>query len=338
MQANLVPTYGTNASLWSLAYEATFYLVLPLALFTVFARSTWAKLLSLALLVAVCAVGGLDVLMYLPVWLMGAAVAWNKDRVAGWLRGMNRRRLAIARALAVIALVLVMCLTAIRYSNLNVGLLALTTTILVALLVVDVSWTGAPATALGGLSRYADSSYSLYAVHLPIVALAAAILVPDAARRWEPTPAHWAAAFGIVAVMLVIGWLVATATELRTDRVRRSIEARLPVGRESRNGFPASRLDLEPPGAVGVGDVRLDRARMASAQDEPDLAAVLGQAQDDQEHEGGERDHDADPEQPPGGVLDGHCLAAQPEGHGARQRRLALRVTRTPAGRPTPRG
>jgi peptidoglycan/LPS O-acetylase OafA/YrhL len=237
VQTNLVPTYGTNASLWSLAYEATFYLVLPLALFTVFARRTWAKLLSLALLLVVCAIGGLDVLMYLPVWLLGAVVAWNKDRIAGWLMRMKPSTLTVARLVAVAALVTMMCLTALKYSNLNVLLLALATTILVALLVVDVQWTGASGKALGGLSRYADSSYTLYAIHLPIVALVAAIVVPDAAQRWEATPLHWAAGLGLVVVLLVIGWLVALVTELRTDRLRSAIERRLPVGSESGTGF-----------------------------------------------------------------------------------------------------
>lgn len=237
VQTNLVPTYGTNASLWSLAYEATFYLVLPLALFTVFARRTWAKLLSLALLLVVCAIGGLDVLMYLPVWLLGAVVAWNKDRIAGWLARMTPWALTLARLAAVAALVTMMCLTALRYSNLNVLLLALATAVLVALLVVDLPWSGVPGRALSGLSRYADSSYTLYAIHLPIVALVAAVVVPDAAMRWEPTPAHWLAALGLVAALLVLAWLVALVTELRTDRLRFAIEGRLPVGTERGTGF-----------------------------------------------------------------------------------------------------
>ncbi len=242
VQTNLVPSYGTNAALWSLAYEATFYLVLPLALCTMFARRTRVKLLCLALLVAVSAIGGLDVLMYLPVWLLGVAVAWNKDRIAGWLERLPRRALAASRIAALAALVTAMALTAVRYSNLHVAVLAVATTVLVALLVVDLDWEGLPGRVLGGMSRYADSSFSLYAVHLPIIALIAAVLVPDAAQRWEPSPGHWAAVVGLVAVMLVVGWAFARVTEARTDSVRRTLERRFPGGTGAGTGFGSLRV------------------------------------------------------------------------------------------------
>ena len=67
-----VPTYGSNFSLWSLAYEFWYYLLFPAALAVVLLPGV-AKRLGSAVLA--CAVAGLlwgDPLAIFPVWLLGA--------------------------------------------------------------------------------------------------------------------------------------------------------------------------------------------------------------------------------------------------------------------------
>ncbi|MFI1991640.1 acyltransferase family protein [Actinoplanes sp. NPDC020271] len=222
LQTMAVPTYGTNASLWSLAYEAVFYAVLPLALYAWRGRGGIGKrALSLVLLLGLCALAGPAVLKYLPVWLMGAVAALYREPVRTWLQARSARWLGWSRAGASAGLTAGLWLAQASYSSVNVLLLAAATTVLLVLLVEDVGWTGVPGRVLGGLSDYADSSYSLYAIHLPVAAMTAALLTPHVAARWAPTATHWLALAGICAVLTAIGWAFAHATERHTDRVRR---------------------------------------------------------------------------------------------------------------------
>lgn len=226
LQTIAVPTYGTNASLWSLAYEAAFYAIFPLALYAWKGRGgTPARILNGVLLLAVCALVGPAVLMYLPVWLMGAGVAMFRPAIAARLRGLRPLVLTVARTAATVAVAAAMGATQAAYSSRNVLLLAGATTVLLVLLVEDVRWRGLPGRLLDALSRYAESSYSLYAIHLPIAALIAALLAPQAAHRWAPSPAHWLILAALSGVLVGAGWLFAWVTERHTHRLRALLDA-----------------------------------------------------------------------------------------------------------------
>ncbi|BFU44729.1 acyltransferase family protein [Krasilnikovia sp. MM14-A1004] len=241
VQTIAVPTYGTNASLWSLAYEAAFYVIFPLALYAWKGRGPLAaRILNAVLLLAVCALVGPKVLMYLPVWLMGAAVALFRDRIAAVLAGLRPGVLALARAGAAAAVGAALYATQASYSGRNVLLLAGATTVLLVLLVQDLRWGGLPGRALDALSAYAESSYSLYAVHLPIAAMIAALLTPQAAHRWAPSLAHCAALVAIGAALVWAGWLFAWATERHTGQLRALFDSVLrPAGRHSAERTPS---------------------------------------------------------------------------------------------------
>lgn len=236
LQTIAVPTYGTNASLWSLAYEAAFYAIFPLALYAWKGRGgVPARILSAALLLAVLALAGPPVLMYLPVWLMGAGVALFAKRIAAGLAALRASVLALARAGAAVAMAAALYATQADYSSRIVLLLAGVTTVLLALLVEDLRWNGPPGRVLDAMSRYAESSYSLYAVHLPIAALLAALLVPQAAHRWTSTPAHWLGLAAITSVLIGAGWLFAWATERHTGHLRALLDGAIRVaGRRTR--------------------------------------------------------------------------------------------------------
>jgi peptidoglycan/LPS O-acetylase OafA/YrhL len=221
LQTIAVPTYGTNASLWSLAYEAAFYAIFPLALYAWKGRGgAPARILNAVLLLAVCALVGPAVLMYLPVWLMGAAVALVRHRIAAVLLTLRPVAVTWARAAAAAAVAAAMVATQASYSSRNVLVLAGATTVLLALLVEDLHWRGLPGAVLDGLSRYAESSYSLYAVHLPVAALTAALLTPRITDRWAPSAGHWLALAALSAALIGVGWLFARVTERHTGRLR----------------------------------------------------------------------------------------------------------------------
>jgi peptidoglycan/LPS O-acetylase OafA/YrhL len=223
-QTIAVPSFGTNASLWSLTYEAVYYALLPLALSVWRGGALKWRILSAVLFLAVCAFAGPKVLMYFPVWLMGAAVALGRDRIAGWLASRSKATLALARAGAFVLLGGALWLVQSGYSTRNVLVLAAATTLVLVLLVQDVTWNSR---VLGGLSNYAESSYSLYAVHLPVAAMIAALLAPQAAHRWAPTAPHWLALAGLLGGLIAFGWAFAWLTERHTEKLRAAVDRRL---------------------------------------------------------------------------------------------------------------
>ena len=75
LQRILVPTFGTNAALWSLANEFWYYMAFPLLLLAFFARSTWKRVACGLLTVAILIFVEKRIAELFAVWLMGAAVA-----------------------------------------------------------------------------------------------------------------------------------------------------------------------------------------------------------------------------------------------------------------------
>jgi peptidoglycan/LPS O-acetylase OafA/YrhL len=142
---------------------------------------------GLLALVAVV-VGGTAVLGLFPAWLLGAVLAALAPRIRRSIAPRIRRSiavwpprvLAVARGVAVPLIVL----TAVVAHEVDLPFrlpalgLAAVTALGMALFVTDVGWSGLPGRVLDAASWTAHSSYSLYAIHMPIVVLLAAMLVP----------------------------------------------------------------------------------------------------------------------------------------------------------------
>jgi peptidoglycan/LPS O-acetylase OafA/YrhL len=76
------------------------------------------------------------------------------------------------------------------------------------------------------LSRAAARfSFTLYVAHTPILIFLVALLAHD--TRWIPAPKTGGIAFAALVVVVAYAWLLATATEFRTDRVRAWVEGKL---------------------------------------------------------------------------------------------------------------
>lgn len=227
VQEVLVPAFGSNGPLWSLANEFWYYLLFPLGLIAIL-PSTRAipRLASAAVAIALCVWLRSTLLSLFPVWLLGAALTQlPRPAVSGWLR-----------ALAAAAYLPVM-LICTRFH----GALGLVTDYLLAGCTAVLLWTlltactVAPAAAAGvrfsrGLARF---SYTLYLVHFPLLTLIAALLVGD--QRWQPTLPHIAAGLGILAVTLAYACAVAALTEFHTDAVRGWMTRALGIGAARRS-------------------------------------------------------------------------------------------------------
>jgi peptidoglycan/LPS O-acetylase OafA/YrhL len=227
LQTIVVPTFGSNGPLWSLANEFWYYILFPLALG---AGIAWKKrfilgALAFTILAALVAVFvGWQILAGFIIWLAGTVlvVAYSKWPYLskGWL----------ALYVFVSLLVLSACLEAARTgksvelaTNLAVGIgFAL---FLFGVLHMNFGTGGASyprvAHALAGFS------YSLYVLHFPFLLFLRAWIVPS--RKWQPDAAHLALGVMIGVATLGFAWFVSLFTENKTRVARQWMRHVVPV-------------------------------------------------------------------------------------------------------------
>ena len=105
------------------------------------------------------------------------------------------------------------------------GAVALPTALLLATLVARPQTEFEPKKFAWG-SYLAASSYSLYAIHVPILVFCAAILGVQANLRQQPPLIGWLSVAGFLAATLVIAHFYAKLTEARTSQVKQFVRAR----------------------------------------------------------------------------------------------------------------
>jgi peptidoglycan/LPS O-acetylase OafA/YrhL len=229
IQAIHVDTVGDNTPLWSLSYEFWYYLLFPAGLL-VFARSLairW-RVLSCVVFVAGAAVAGPAVLILLPTWLLGALISWKQDAIRLWWPRIPR---VFAGGLRVILTLALLATSAATIASSDLGIVgdytaAIVAGLLLISLVTDAQSRGVRA-SLTPLSWAAGWSYSLYATHLPVIALIAALVVPRADRRFElASLAGLATGVVVFVLVLVAGFLFWALTERNTTAVRRRFAPR----------------------------------------------------------------------------------------------------------------
>jgi peptidoglycan/LPS O-acetylase OafA/YrhL len=228
VQEVVVPAFGSNGPLWSLANEFWYYVLFPLGLLAIVPfTSTRTRIITAALFTLLGIWLRTTLLPLFPVWLLGAALL-NLPRPH---LSNSLRWLAVATYVPIVFL----C------TRLH-GTLGIVTDYILAGGTATLIWTllsaSQPAPAAAGQVRFsrglARFSYTLYVVHFPFLTLIAALLVGD--QRWQPTPAHIAAALGILAVTLAYAYGMASLTEFHTDAVRRWVEQRLGIATAPRTG------------------------------------------------------------------------------------------------------
>jgi peptidoglycan/LPS O-acetylase OafA/YrhL len=228
VQKVIVPAFGSNGSLWSLANEFWYYVLFPLGLLAILPfTSTRIRIITAVLFTLLCLWLRSTLLPLFPVWLLGAA-----------LLNLPRPHLSNSlRWLAAATYVPIVFLCTRLHGTLGIVSDYILAGGTAALIWTLLSAAQAAPTAVGqvrfsrGLARF---SYTLYVVHLPFLTLVAGLLVGD--RRWQPTPPHIAAALGILAVTLAYAYGIASLTEFHTDPVRRWVERSLGIATAPRTG------------------------------------------------------------------------------------------------------
>jgi peptidoglycan/LPS O-acetylase OafA/YrhL len=208
LQTIVTPVFGSNRPLWSLAYEAWYYLAFPLLAFGCFAGAHVARVLSMA--------AGALALAWLPTDVTLLGIPWVAGAVAANLPAQPSVLRTMAASAATVA-----ALGYAHSSHTQIGDIMLGCAIAVWLR--DLAVIG----PLGGAYRYvatglSNISYTLYAVHFPLMLMLWFSLFASA--QSQPGPAAYLKIAAFMAAALAYATLVWFLFERRTDDVRRWIK------------------------------------------------------------------------------------------------------------------
>lgn len=219
LQSILVPIFGSDGPLWSLANEFWYYLMFPLGLVALRRQFELSqRIASGVLFLAIAWFVRHGILALFPVWLAGTALALLPPPRVG-----RRTRIMTAVLYAPLAFV---------FAKAH-GLPGVLPDYLFGIATFFFLWVMLSATGRAAqnsistkVSRsVAHSSYTLYVVHVPFLVLLIALV--SGGNRLVPDAQHVLKGLGILAVTLLYAHLVASLTEFHTDRIRHWIEGRL---------------------------------------------------------------------------------------------------------------
>lgn len=232
LQSLLVPIFGSDGPLWSLANEFWYYLLFPLGLIALRRQFAWPqRIASVALFLGIAWFVRHGILQLFPVWLAGTALALLPPPRVG-----RRTRIVAAILYSPLAFVFAKAhgLPGV-WSDYLFGIF----TFVFLWVVLSATGSAAQNSITTKVSRsLARSSYTLYVVHVPFVVLLTALL--SGGSRWVPDARHIFKALAILAVTLLYAHLVASLTEFHTDSIRRWVEGKLGLAKRPSRGAQPS--------------------------------------------------------------------------------------------------
>lgn len=225
LQQIAVPPFGSNSALWSLGYEFWYYIAFPLGFFALQrAQRPWLRAAYAVLGALVFVMLGRAGELGLLLWVMGAAATFVLRRPAA--SGRLGRLLPVWVTLPLYVAVM----AALRFHAVESGdaaevIVGLACALFVFTLVNRAGILGLGSVYESAAKSLAEMSYTLYAVHLPLLVFLQAWLVGTA--RWQPDSPHLLRLAGIIVAVFAYALLVSRFTEARTDDVRRFVLRRV---------------------------------------------------------------------------------------------------------------
>jgi peptidoglycan/LPS O-acetylase OafA/YrhL len=208
LQTILIPTFGTNGPLWSLAYEFWYYLMFPLLALSLFSNYSAAKKIHLflaALLICIfLQVTNPDILSGFLIWLLGCGVVV----VAPTFRSHSG---------VTIVLVMIFFLGFIyvrMYNNTYEDYILSGCTVLLLLGIFPLKFNSISRISIA----LANISYTLYLVHLPIVIFIKAVFLSDQLIG-NDTGGYLLFTF-LVIIILLVSYFVYWIFERNTERIK----------------------------------------------------------------------------------------------------------------------
>lgn len=219
LQTILVPCFGTNSPLWSLANEFWYYLLFPLGL-TILVAGKWRdRVIALILVAYIVSFLPKSILLGGVIWLLGAGVFFliSKDSI---------KTIAVHPHLLITGLLLTIgSLLASRTGRMGEGAdlaIGVCCSVLVVGLAARVSTNQFYDIISAGIS---EISYTLYLVHFPLLAYLFFVLFQG--KQVTPTPmtSFWfIGGLGLTIAYSVVIW---SLFERNTDRLRKSIHTKI---------------------------------------------------------------------------------------------------------------
>ncbi len=223
LQDIFVPYWGTNSALWTLSHEYWNYITFPLLCMPLM-RDLPASTRALGF------VAGLLLLITMSItgsWHLFGFFIW----VAGALAILPRRALISSKwlSLAIFLIISVSCRLTFRFADLQSGYLGDLVDLAIALsfanllLTMRFAKSGWRALNWRGHVWLSEFSYSLYAIHMPLITFLCAAAQRQFGIGWRNVPttaAHWLLAAGILAIAFLSAWAFSRVTEAKTAFVR----------------------------------------------------------------------------------------------------------------------
>jgi peptidoglycan/LPS O-acetylase OafA/YrhL len=251
LQTVLVPVFGRNYSLWSLANETWYYLLFALMVAFFVLRSKWARVACGAGFVLIAAALPAPLIGYFSIWLLGVAFSCIRIKCGAGIR-FGGLVMLVAGA---VYYRLTWNLDGYDFHTLGPDLLG---SIIFLCLLSTLRSGAAPASTLARTivrvgKLFADFSFSLYLLHVPLIRL----IKYFAASRFglhqlSPHAAVDAAIyFAMLATLLTTSYMWCRMFESQTYRVRKLLNRKL----------------LKHPGQVPfAGSIRPDDCNYAAAE------------------------------------------------------------------------
>jgi peptidoglycan/LPS O-acetylase OafA/YrhL len=219
LQNLLVPTFGGNFPLWSLSNETWYYVLFPLLVVIGTSRSTWSRVSASLAVVSLFVFLSGSILLYFSIWLMGVGCSRIRLDTSAWMRWILFAAFALISAYFrvrgetddlgpdsfvqdyIFSVAFLLFLASMQY-KLPSG----------AGLWVKVKQIG---------KFFADFSFTLYVLHVPLIGMAVYMSDYLASQRLSPNnPAHLAAYFTILCAIVAGSYLFHLPFEANTHRLR----------------------------------------------------------------------------------------------------------------------
>ena len=227
LQTIVAPTFGGNFPLWSLANETWYYVLFPLLVMLFCAPNRAQRVACGAAFVLLAALLPTAIIGYFTIWLLGVAfsririelsavqrfawlillaASWGYYRLTGDMNGFELTNLLPDLACSFIFVVL---LSSLQFKA------AATSTL------------RRPLAKVG--SFFADFSFSLYVLHVPLIFLLQHVVLTQwGLRQLSPhEPLHFAIYVGMLAFLLAASYLAYWLFESRTYQIRRLLKRAL---------------------------------------------------------------------------------------------------------------
>jgi peptidoglycan/LPS O-acetylase OafA/YrhL len=222
LQPILVPTYGSNVALWSLAYEFWYYVLFPLATLAILGDSSKRRRATYAVLFfAILLFVGPKISGYFLIWGVGVVAAKIPRAIP-----YRWRRMATLGALTqFLAINVILRKTTALQLGLSDALLAVS---FFALLYCLLNHRAPLADgAYKSIAQFLSKmSYTLYLTHYPALALACGLLVQPW-HVWPKDLAHLFQFLGVLCIVYAYSLVVYFCFEAHTVRLRKCFETRL---------------------------------------------------------------------------------------------------------------